>query len=274
MKDIRDMREVLILEDSEDDYEDAEAKSPKLKKSEWFKDGVKFLLDGEYTFVLTEIIKTSPEMIGAVVYGTQRLGKTTYALQVLYDMYHDWDKVLSLTFFKLEELVSSLKKHIKQRERIDAIIWDDAGVYGSKYLFFSNKKLTEYLQKLFDVVGTAVKGIIITTPNPENLLKAIRGYEFYRVKIYKDGYMDEETRRVARGYKNVLLPSGKHVVRTVFNDYYDVTIPDDVYKEYKQMREGYTDMALDELEEILNKAKKKKKRKGEDDWEEEWYEEE
>ena len=225
--------------------------------ADWFRDDVRFLLDGDYKFVLSEIIKTSPEMIGAVVYGTQRLGKTMYALQVMYDMYHDWDKVLDFTFFKLEELVTSLKKHIKQRERIDAVVWDDAGVYGSKYLFFSNKKLTEYLQKLFDVVGTAVKGLIITTPNPENLLKAIRGYEFYRVKIYKDWYMEKETRRVAKGYKNILLPSGKHIVRTVFNDYYDVTIPDDVYKRYKEMRESYTDVALEELEAILEEAKKK-----------------
>ena len=211
---------------------------------------------GRYVFALSDIMMGVPEMVGVVAYGMQRIGKTMYALQVMYDIYRDWDKVLNLTFFKLEEMVSSLRDQIKRDEKVAVITWDDAGVFGSKYLFFSNKKLTEYLQNLFDVIGTAVKGIIITTPNPENLLKSIRGYEFYRVKINKIGM----TSRVAKGYQTIMLPSGKKIIKKVFNDHYNVTIPNDIFERYNKTRKSYMNVALDNLDEILKDRGEKDKK--------------
>jgi len=94
-----------------------------------------------------------------------------------------------------------------------------------------------------------VKAILITTPNPENLLKAIRGYEFYRVKIFKL----PKDNRVAVGYKSSLLPSGKLIVRRVFEDYYNLRIPSDVYNQYLEMREQYLEEAVENLEKFLQK---------------------
>ena len=94
-----------------------------------------------------------------------------------------------------------------------------------------------------------MKAILITTPNPENLLKAIRGYEFYRVKIFKL----PKDNRVAVGYKSSLLPSGKLIVRRVFEDYYNLRIPSDVYNQYLEMREQYLEEAVENLEKFLQK---------------------
>jgi len=207
--------------------------------------------NGGYVFALSRIIATRPDMVGAVIYGMQRSGKTMYSLLVMYDFYRDWDVVLDNVFFTLEDLIDAIKKRVLKNfsveKQIKVICWDDAGVHGSKYLFFRSRQLTEYLQNLFDVVGLAVKAILITTPNPENLLKAIRGYEFYRVKIVK--LINDN--RIAVGYKSSLLPSGKMIVRKVFEDYYNLRIPSDIYKRYLEMREQYLEEAVENLEQFL-----------------------
>ena len=219
--------------------------------------------NGGYVFALSRIIASRPDMVGAVIYGMQRSGKTMYSLLVMYDIYKDWDKVLKNIFFNLEDLIAAIKERVLTNfstdKQLKVICWDDAGVHGSKYLFFrrGGRQLTEYLQNLFDVVGLAVKAILITTPNPENLLKAIRGYEFYRVAIMKL----PGSNRVAYGYKTILLPSGLMRVRRVFEDYYNIYIPNDVYKEYLEMRRGYLEEAVESLEQFLKGKKWGKKEK-------------
>lgn len=211
--------------------------------------------EAQYQFVLSKKIMLDSDMTGVIVFGSQRTGKSTYALQVLYDIYQDWDVVLAHTFFKLEDVVTFLRAQIKQDKIIPAFCWDDAGVYGSKQLYFTKRRLAEYLQNLFDVIGTAVKGVILTTPSPENLLKAVRSYEFYRIKVIK---ANQHYRRIATGYKNVLLPSGTRFIRKEFKDHYDVRLPDEVYEKYIGIRKSYLDDALDNLDEFLAEMKVKK----------------
>ncbi len=223
--------------------------------------------NNRYVFALSRIIAGRPDMVGAMIYGMQRSGKTMYSLLVMYDFYRDWDMVLDNVFFTLDDLINAIKERVLDNfstsKQLKVICWDDAGVHGSKYLFFRSRQLTEYLQNLFDVVGLAVKSILITTPNPENLLKAIRGYEFYRVKIIKL----HNDNRIAAGYKSSLLPSGKMIVKKVFEDYYNLRIPNDVYKQYLEMREQYLESAVENLEEFLRGKKwGKKKEKNVTEW--------
>ena len=210
--------------------------------------------DGEKpVFALSRIIASRPDMVGAVIYGMQRSGKTMYSLLVMYDIYRDWDKVLSNVFFNLEELLGAIKETLKNfgsEKQLKVICWDDAGVHGSKYIFFRRRigrRLTEYLQNLFDVVGLVVKAILITTPNPQNILKAIREYEFYRVQIVKL----QNGNRIARGYRPLLLPSGQTRILKEFEDYYNIYIPDDVYKEYVEKRKSYLEEVVERMEEFL-----------------------
>ena len=218
--------------------------------------------ESEFMFVLSRKIMLDSDMTGCIVFGPQRTGKSSYALQVMFDIYRDWNTVLDHTFFKLEDVVTFLRNQIKTGKIIECICWDDAGVYGSKQLYFTKRRLAEYLQNLFDVIGTAVKGIILTTPSPEGLLKAVRSYEFYRVKVTKE---NQYYRRVATGYKNVLLPSGTRYIQKKFKDTFDVRLPQDFYDEYIEIRKSYLDAALDNLDEYLAEmnAKKVQDMKGE-----------
>lgn len=199
-------------------------------------------------FVLSHYIKYNPEMIAAIVYGKQRLGKTIYAMQVAYDIYRDWDVVQDNMYFKINDVLLAIRNAVKENRIVPIMIWDDAGVYGSKYLYFNNKRVAMLLQGLFDVVGTAVKCFLMTTPNAGNLLKSIRDYEFYRIKIAKANDRDE---RAATGYANILLPSGTINIRKEFIDTYRTKIPDDVYARYVKIRKSYLGDVLDNLDEYL-----------------------
>lgn len=188
--------------------------------------------------------------IGAIVYGAQRIGKTSYTAQVLYEVYEDWNMVNDRILFKLEDVVAVLRAAVRTRTKIPVLVWDDAGIHANKLLYFQNRTLIQYLQNLIDVVGINLGCLLITTPNPTNLLKAIRGYEFYRIKVYR---RDEYNGRYAVGYQSVLLPSGSRLIKRVFKDNYKVRLPDEFWQPYMEKRQGYLDEGLKRLEELALK---------------------
>lgn len=204
----------------------------------------------ELKSVLAQRIVGNTALTGAIIYGGQRLGKSSYALQVMFDIYQDWNKVLDNTFFRIEDLITALRTAIKNNYIIPCIMLDDAAIGGSKQLYFTNKNLTLYLSALTDVMGTAVKGVLFTTPNPDALLKTLRGYEFYRIKITK---ANSSYDRIATGYRSILLPSGTRNISKEFKDNFNAIIQDDAaYERYIKMRKGYLNDALDNLESFLD----------------------
>jgi len=206
-------------------------------------------INHELKSVLGKRIVYSSAMTGCIVFGGQRIGKSSYCLQVMYDIYRNWDDVLKYTFFKIEDLITALRAAIKNNYIIPCILLDDAAIGGSKQLYFTNKNLSMYLSALTDVMGTSVKGLLMSTPNPDSLLKTLRGYEFYRVKITKanNGYL-----RIATGYKSVMLPSGTRLIKKEFKDPFNAIISDDAaYARYSTLRKSYLTDALDNLESVL-----------------------
>ena len=207
--------------------------------------------------VLAEII-LKEEFMGATISGMQRLGKSSYALQVMYDIYQDWDKVFANMFFKIDELVSYLSSLVDKGEKVPCILWDDAGVSGSSQVYWTDKELYRYLGALTDVIGTTTRGLLMTTPNPYGLVKTIRSYEWLIVRIIR---ANSEDARLAKGYRNLMLPSGDRQLKKVFIDQYSTMLPDNVYSKYIKIRRGYNRTVLDAFRtrwdeaRLLNKAK-------------------
>jgi hypothetical protein len=195
----------------------------------------------KYKFVLTRYIMERNEFTGAITYGLQRIGKTSYSVQVLYDIYHDWNEVFRYTLFQMEDVISLLEELVEEDKVLPCFIWDDAGVHAGKSLWFTNKNKVDQLKALFDVIGTATKGIIFTTPNAMDLLKILRSYEFLRIKIAK---YNSDNYRVATGYQMITLPSGTQRVSKRFKDQYSVMLPDEFYKRYLPVRKDYLKQAL------------------------------
>ena len=88
-------------------------------------------------YVLADLINRAVKydgFIGAIIYGAQRLGKSSYSAQVLYDIYQDWDIVQDHIVFNLSDVVNILHTASKERRKIPALCWDDCGVHGNPTL--------------------------------------------------------------------------------------------------------------------------------------------
>lgn len=204
-------------------------------------------------FVLTSKIAKAMKddgFVGALIYGSQRLGKSSYASQILYDLYQDWDMVNEHMLFELDDVVKVLHRALKERKKIPAIVWDDAGVHANKFLYFRNRTLVQYLQNLFDVIGLNLGGLLITTPSPNNLLRVIRGYEWYRVKIYR---RNEYHDRFAVAYQSVLLPSGSRLIKRAFKDNFNVILPNEFWDPYLEKRQTYLEIGIAQLQALAEK---------------------
>lgn len=186
--------------------------------------------------------------VGAIVYGKQRLGKSSYSAQVLYDIYGDWELVNEHMVFNLKDVVNILSTANRERRKIPALCWDDCGVHGNKLIYFQDRLLVQYLGNLMDVVGLSLGGLLMTTPSPLNLLRSLRGYEFYRVKIYQ---RDAYNGRLAVGYQAVLLPSGTRLIKREYKDNFNVMLPDEFWQPYVEKRQGYLDEAIGRLQGLI-----------------------
>lgn len=189
---------------------------------------------------------------GAIVYSLQRLGKSSYAMQVMYELYGNWDDVFKNMFFRLDDITDYLYTQLEQDKPLPAVLWDDAGVHASKLLYFKDKDQADLIKRLFDVIGIATKSIILTTPVPDELLKSLRSYEFLKIKILEG---KNKTDRKARAYKNILWPSGTRRNPKYFEDEFDVRLPDDVYKRYAPIRKSYYIQSLRDLREFIKTKK-------------------
>jgi len=191
------------------------------------------------SLVLAGLIKNAikrDQFLGAIVYGPQRTGKSSYSAKVMYEVYGDWDMVNKMMLFRLEDVVEVIERATTTGVKVPVFCWDDCGVHGNNLLYFANRDLVMYLGDLLDVAGISVGSILMTTPSPEKLLKVVRGYEFLRVKVTN---RDGSTGRRSVGYNSTLLPSGTRIIHRLYEDSFSVTLPDAYWRDYMVKRKGY-----------------------------------
>lgn len=190
------------------------------------------------------------QFVGAIIYGQQRMGKSSYAAKVMYEIYQDWDMVNLHMLFKLDDVVRLLEEATDRGIRIPCFCWDDCGVHGNKLLYFQERTLVQYLGDLLDTAGISVGGILMTTPSPFKLLAVIRGYEFYRVKVTAK---NTSHGRRAVGYKSILLPSGTRLIRRVYSDEFNVMLPEEFWGSYVAKRRSYLQFGLRQLRKLVGR---------------------
>jgi hypothetical protein len=192
------------------------------------------------------------EFYGLIVYGPQGIGKSSYMLQVMYQVYRDWDKVFENLIFSLDDLVDLIKRTREADERLKLVGWDDAGVHGHKYVYFRRRDAAALISAWLDVARTKVAGLIITTVDPRNLLKPVRENLGMRYgKVFK---ADAYRRRVVRVYDQHLLPTGACFLRKSHVDYFNVYLPDGVYKRYLELRKEFYQEAEERLLEFAEES--------------------
>lgn len=199
----------------------------------------------------------SDGFLGAICYGKLRAGKSLYTIKVVRDVLtlvglrNDYNYIISeLLFFDVMELIGILKTSNYSSKRV-ALIWDDAGVYGSSYLWFTDKKLYMALGRVLQVMASRLYSLLASTPKPEFVLKPFRNVDNYIIYVKKIDRLYSK----AIGYELEYLPSGKLVVRKSFEDIFKRRIDPKAYSKYLEKRDSYVDITLELLLEELSKRR-------------------
>jgi hypothetical protein len=190
------------------------------------------------------------ELEGAIVYNRQRVGKSSWSLQQMFDVYGNWDDVFRYTIYTLEDLIRALRDAAKKS--VPSLLVDDAGVHLSKYMHAIDQLKVMLLQGLMDTVGISVSGIIFTCPTVNSVLKLIRDYDFYRVKIVKG--RSPRWERVAIVHRKEEWMRREPGMRIAYEGF-DVRLPDTQFIRYKKMRIGFLAGAMGRFKELFESSK-------------------
>jgi len=192
--------------------------------------------------------------------GPQGLGKTTYSMLVAYEVYRDWKTVLYYTVFDIDSIEHEIDKRIELLEagelettdRIPVVIFDDAGLYFSKYMYVINPAKAQYINALFNMARSIFATTIFTSPDMD-ILKELRK---------KSWWVGEPTlvtnksdpRRVMKLYKRRITSKGAYISKSAYDQFKTNIIPDWVWKEYNKKR----GKALRQIMSVLKELKEKK----------------
>lgn len=210
---------------------------------------IKALQQKKFTLNITNLIIQKPTFVGVTLYGERRIGKSVLGLMSMYEIYQDWDEVFKHIFFTMQDLTAFLMKCAKTDYKCPVILWDDSGVAGGTQMYHTNRVLVHYMSAVFDVIGTVLKGIILTTPDSENMIKAIRRANFYKVKIVPG---KSKFDRIANIYLPIRTPYEQFRLKKVGLDHFDVRLPTAVYEEYYKIRKEYSVSALTDLNSFIS----------------------
>ena len=184
-----------------------------------------------------------------IIHGTPRIGKSAYIIKVMrqvadYLWGQDWSRWRDYKPYFGWDPEENVERWISLTERLPFFVWDDAG-YWLHSLNWTDP-LLQAIQKYFNVIGTDINTIILTTPSPSWILSKIAGMPgTLRTKIvkrYSAVRDDPSTKwgRMAITYEPWRTPDmKKHGVNKRFKDNFNCWIPDEIYKEYYPIRKAY-----------------------------------
>jgi len=188
-----------------------------------------------------------------VVWGEQRTGKTSFKMQVAYEVYKDWDKVLQSFVFNLSGLLYKMDKGEPERVptlnklhmRVPLILFDDWG--GS-----SNKAYTQYdkswdiFKGAFDLLGTKLSVLMASMVDPSEPTYQLQQKYTHEIFITKRGVYKYDKVVWDQDFKGWKPRKRKEWIET---NYFE-PVPEDVYKTYDEMRLSL----VDEVEQRIKDA--------------------
>jgi hypothetical protein len=207
--------------------------------------------------------------VGFFIYGKQGSGKTTLALQIASRAYESWWKALRYLFFDpsdIEKAVYSALEVVERTRRSDArymaVIWDDAGVWASKYIIRmeGGTRYAMAVQSLVELVRRASASFFATATGPNKTLTPFRDQdEWYYIRVR--GPFRERGKEYSRAtvYKLAVTPLGKaYVIRKGSNLSFPLKMPDRIRQRHTELNLAYVKKAPLHFSEIIKGEKIKK----------------
>lgn len=192
--------------------------------------------------------------------GPQGYGKTTYSMLVAYEVYRNWKTVLYYTVFDIDSIEHEIDRRIEllkageleTTDRIPVVIFDDAGLHFSKYLYIINPAKAQYINALFNMARSIFAATIFTSPDMD-VLKELRKKSWWVGEpILVTNKSDP--RRIMKLYRKRITVKGQYISKYAYDHFRTNVIPDWVRKEYNKKR----GRALKKIMSVLKELKEKK----------------
>jgi len=198
--------------------------------------------------------------------GPLGVGKSSLAIQALQQLLGkydydgnlvepcmDWKKIQAHIIYHPLTFIKIIKFLQKNKLRIKCLIWDDSGIYLNAKDWQKNE--SKEIAKWFQIARSYVGSIILTTPSPSLLLRDIRRLSMVTIEVKfsnkTNGGFDSlysRDKRIAYSYDHWYLPDlTKARVHLRARDRYSVKLPDNIYYPYKQLRDSYNDLQIDQV---------------------------
>jgi len=189
-----------------------------------------------------------------VIWGEPRTGKSMLGLLMLYWIYRDWKKVLNAITFNLSQTVYKIKHGLPElwptrnglHMRIPAILWDDFGAH-------SNKASTQHdptwdkFKGGFDVLATKVGVLMATMVEPTEPTQQLQNKYTHELWCYTRGRCKYDRYHAQQDYRGFKARGRKMWI----DDFEFGIIPEEVFKEYDQMRQALADEVLVSIEDTM-----------------------
>jgi hypothetical protein len=212
--------------------------------------------------------------VGFFIFGRQGAGKTTLALRLAKTVYRSWRRALNRLYFTPAEIEGAIQvamenvyRKRRSEARFPAIIWDDAGVWASKYMIRreGGVKYAMAVQNLVELARRITASMVVTATMPDKTLTPFRTQEWYYIKVH--GPYTESGKKISRAtiYRLRFSPLGKaYIRRKGFNLSFSLEIPSAIRQLYEDRMFSYIRHAPLYFTEIFDEEKYNTKEKGED----------
>lgn len=192
------------------------------------------------------------------IIGPQGSGKTTYALLVLYEVYRDWDKVLEHTFFDLPRAIEKLEKAFDSGERLPVILFDDAGIHLSKYLWFSpeGRALVMWFNAFYNLIRTVCSAVIFTSPDMDTMVE-IRKKSWWvgEPRLPRHASSNQHVREMVLYKKRITVTGQVFATKRAIDIYKLDAIPSSVRQRYEEKRREALRKTLELLKDAMRRAR-------------------
>jgi hypothetical protein len=189
-----------------------------------------------------------------VIWGEARTGKSMLALLILHWIYQDWRKVLNAVTFNLSQTVYKIKHNLPElrptqnmlHNRIPALLWDDFGAHSNKAKT-QHDRAWDTFKGGFDVLGTRIGVLMATMVEPSEPTQQLQNKYTHEIWVYERGRAKYDRYHSQQDYRGFRTRGRK----TWVDDFEFDPIPDEVFKEYDQMRQALADEVLLAIEDVV-----------------------
>jgi len=188
------------------------------------------------------------------VWGPPRTGKSTFCMNLMWQIYQDWEKVLDANLFNLNQLLYKIQKGVpelwptrnKLHMRIPILNWDDFAAHSGKART-QHERSFDIFKGAFDTLGTKIGVLLVNMVSPRSPTQQLQEKYTHEVWITSKGHYKYDAVKWRQDFRGWRAQMKKDWID---QDTFD-QIPMSIFKQYDEMRMELADEVLQIVQDSL-----------------------